>query len=303
MKIVISILHFNNDADTIDCLNSILKLDLRSINIETHILDNGSAKKFVIDATLYKKINLVISRSNINTGFTGGHNLVYEKVKDQQFDYFLILNNDSLLEKNSIYELAQSMSEGHVGAVVPKIYFTKGREFHKDRYKKSDTGNVLWYAGGKIDWNNVMSRHTGVNEVDTGQFDISHEVDFATGACLLLKKELIRKIGFFNDKYFLYYEDADLSVRIIRSGYTILYQPKAILWHNNAGSSASGSALHDYYLTRNRILFGMKYAPFKMKVHLVIENTRLIFFGREWQKKGIRDYFIRNFGKGSYIKD
>lgn len=300
MKVVISILHFNNDKDTIDCLNSILEQDLPSIEIKTYVLDNGSEKTFEVDVDKYKKIGLVVSRSRINTGFTGGHNLIYEKVQDYEFDYFLILNNDSMLEKDAISELVKSIHKEKIGAVVPKIYFTKGREFHKDRYRQSETGRVLWYAGGAIDWNNVMSRHIGVDEVDAGQFDREGEIDFATGACLLMKKEMLKKIGLFDEKYFLYYEDADLSVRMIKSGYKILYQPRAILWHNNAGSSASGSALHDYYLTRNRMIFGMKYAPLRVKVHLIKESLGFLIDGRKWQKIGVKDYFLKKFGKGSY---
>ena len=130
------------------------------------------------------------------------------------------------------------------------------------------------------------SKHRGVDEVDHGQFGEEEEIGFATGACLLMRKKLIKKIGSFDEKYFLYYEDADLAQRIQKSGYKIFYNPKAILWHNNAGSSSSGSALHDYYLTRNRLLFGMTYAPLKTRLFLIKESAHLLRKGRVWQKKG-----------------
>jgi GT2 family glycosyltransferase len=186
------------------------------------------------------------------------------------------------------------------GGVVPKIYFTKGHEYHKDRYKKDDLGKVIWYAGGTIDWDNVTSKHLGLDEVDKGQFDEEGKITFATGACFLVKKEVIEKIGLFNENYFLYYEDADLSMRIRKEGYDILYTPKAIVWHSNAASSGSGSNLHDYYLTRNKLVFGMKYAPLKMKAFLLKEAFKILSSGREWQKKGVRDYFVKKLGKGSY---
>lgn len=299
-KVIISILHFNNDSDTKDCLNSLLKLELNDLELETFVLDNGSKKEFKIDVSGFKKINLQVLRSNKNTGFTGGHNLIYEKVSDRNFDYFLILNNDCIVSPQLLEEMIKSFDDDKIGGVVPKIYFTKGHEYHKEKYKAQDTGRVFWYAGGFMDWDHVMSRHRGVDEVDTGQYDQAGVIDFATGACFLIRHDVIKKVGLFDEKYFLYYEDADLSKRIIRGGYDIYYQPKAVVWHNNAGSSGSGSALHDYYLTRNRMLFGMRYAPLKIKLLLIKESMRLMVSGREWQKTGIKDYYLKNFGKGSF---
>lgn len=302
MKVVVSILHYNTPNETIDCVDSMLKLVAEDISFETVILDNGSTTPFLIDTKKYKSINLKLIRSETNLGFTGGHNLVYDTNKNSDFDYFLILNNDIILHPRSIKSLLDTFKETNVGAVVPKIYFTKGREYHKTRYSSKELGNVIWYAGGNIDWKNVTSRHIGVDEVDAGQFDKKTEIKFATGACLLIKKEVIDKIGLFDKRYFLYYEDADLSVRILRAKYKLIYQPESIVWHNNASSSGSGSDLHDYYLSRNKMIFGMKYASPIVRIHLVKESLRLLRYGRKWQKRGVLDYFKKNFGKGTYAK-
>jgi GT2 family glycosyltransferase len=111
----------------------------------------------------------------------------------------------------------------------------------------------------------------------------------------------LEKAGLFDEKLFLYFEDADLSQRVLRAGYTIIYAPKAVIWHANAASGGgSGSILHDYYITRNRMIFGMKYAPLRSKIALVRESLRLLVSGRQWQKIGIRDFYIGKFGKGSF---
>lgn len=299
-KIIISILHYNKTEDTLDCLDSLLDLDFSNINVETIVLDNGSEKELKIDVSKFHKIGLNVVRSAENTGFAKGHNLIYEKVRDKEFAYLLILNNDCTLEKDSINRLINVFEDNAVGVAVPKIYFTKGYEFHGARYKDNEKGKVFWYAGGKMDWEHVMSRHIGIDEVDEGQFDKMRQIDFATGACSLIKKEVIEKVGLFDEKYFLYYEDSDLSQRIIKAGFKILYQPKSIVWHNNAGASGSGSELHDYYLTRNRMLFGMKYAPFKIKALLIKESLRIFMTGRKWQRIGIKDYYLHKFNKGSF---
>lgn len=302
-KVIISILHYNSNKDTVACLDSLLSLQLKNTEVETYVLDNASLEELRVDTEKYKKIGLVVLKNNINLGFTGGHNLIYETVKNKDFDFFLLLNNDSQIEEKALQVMVDALDHPNKGAAVPKIYFTKGREFHKDRYKEGEHGKVFWYAGGSLDWRNVMSLHRGVDEVDRGQYDEETNIDFATGACLLIRREVLKKIGLFDERYFLYFEDADLSVRIRNAGFSLLYVPNAVVWHNNAGSSGSGSALHDYYLTRNRILFGMKFAPFKTKAALVRESMRLLVSGRKWQKIGISDYYLRRLGKGSFVPE
>jgi len=301
-KVIISILHYNSNSDTIACLNSLLKGNYDNIDVEVYVLDNASKEELQITEKDYSRIGLTVLKSSENKGFTGGHNLIFESIKNKKYDYLLLLNNDSFVDQNFLQELIEGAKDVSVGAVVPKIYFTKGREFHREKYSKDETGKVIWYAGGAMDWAHVMSRHIGVDEVDHGQFDHDSEIDFATGACLLLKKEVLDKIGLFDSRYFLYYEDADLSFRIRKSGYSIKYVYQSIVWHNNAGSSGAGSDLHDYFLTRNRLLFGLKFAPMRVRIALLRESVRLIRSGRTWQKRGIRDYFLRNFGRGSYGK-
>lgn len=297
--VAVSILNYNNSHDTIDCLDSLLQLELGEYQLKVFVLDNGSKEKFETDTKRYKKINLKVLRLNDNSGFTGGHNYLYKKAKEEGFDYFMILNNDCTLDPKCLVYLIGKL-KGNTGAVVPKIYFTKGREYHKDRYKEEELGKVIWYAGGEIDWNNVASHHIGLDEVDHGQYDTESEIEFATGACVLFTKDLVEKTGLFDNKYFLYYEDADLSIRIKKAGYKILYAPNAVVWHNNAGSSGSGSNLHDYYLTRNKLLFGMQHAGFKMKLFLLKEAINLLKSGRPWQKRGVLDFFAGRLGKGSF---
>ena len=107
---------------------------------------------------------------------------------------------------------------------------------------------------------------------------------------------MIKDIGLLDENYFLYYEDNDYSMRAKKSGYRLVYQPKSIIWHKNAGSTGgSGSKLQDYYITRNRLLFGNRYASIRSKIALNREAMRLLISGRDMQKKGVKDYFAKNF--------
>ena len=106
-----------------------------------------------------------------------------------------------------------------------------------------------------------------------------------------------------SDNYFLYYEEADFCERAKKRGYRIFYAPKAIVWHKNARSVGGvGSELQDYYTTRNRLLFGVKYAPYRAKIALIRESFGLLKSGRKWQKRGVMDFYLGRFGKGSYAK-
>lgn len=301
-KVAIIIVNYNGEKDTIECLDSVEDLVSAEYSLSTIVVDNGSKDKFEVVEKKYDKINLTVLRSEDNLGFSGGNNLGINFALENQAEYILFLNNDTFVDKNLIKELlAVVESDKSIGIAAPKIYFAPGYEYHKSRYEKKESGRVIWYAGGIMDWKNVFGKHKGVDEVDNGQFDKVSETDFASGCCFLIKKEVIEKIGMFDEKYFLYYEENDLCQKIISAGFKIVYAPKAVLWHKNAQSSGgSGSALQDYYITRNRLLFGFRYAPLRSKVALMRESLRIFLKGRNWQKQGVVDFYFRKFGKGTY---
>lgn len=306
-KVAVIIINYNGEKDTLECLNSLKKIIKNAYELVVFVVDNGSNSKFKVQSSLFareasKVFELKIIRSEVNLGFSGGNNLGIHHAIQNKADYILFLNNDTLVHKNFIIELLKVIKQDpRIGIAVPKIYFERGYEFHKDLYKSNDLGKVLWYAGGVMDLRNVIGHHRGVDEVDNGQYDKEQEIDYATGCCILIKKEILEKIGLFDEKYYLYYEDSDLSQRVRQIGYKIVYVPKAIIWHKNAGSAGgSGSNLQDYFITRNRLLFGMRYAPLKSKIALIREGLGLLIRGRFWQRKGVLDFYFRRFGKGSY---
>lgn len=301
LELFVSIINFNNSRDTVECLRSISEVKIEGFNLTVVIVDNASKEIFKLGKNSYKNFKVKIIRSESNLGFSGGHNLGIKYSLENNADYIVILNNDVIIAKDIFINLLDTFKEKNNCSVVsPKIYFAKGYEFHKDRYSDKDLGKVIWYAGGETDWENVMGKHIGVDEVDRGQYDILSQTDFASGCCMMVKREVFEKIGFLDEKYFLYYEDNDFSQRA-KKYFKIYYQPKAILWHKNAGSTGGvGSNLQDYYISRNRLLFGFRYALLRSEVALIRESIRILVNGRKWQKRGVIDYYLGKFGKGSY---
>lgn len=300
-KIFVVILNFNGKDNTLVCLRSLAKVKLnKNTDLATVVVDNGSEDDSV-QAIRKEFPKVIIIENQKNLGFTGGCNEGARVALKSGGDYVLFLNNDTLVHKDLIKNLLSAAENDSVGGVVPKIYFEKGYEFNKNKYKVVELGKVIWYAGGIMDWENLIGKNVGVDEVDRGQFDVSAETEIATGCCFMVRSDVLSKVGLYDDKYFLYYEDADLSQRIKNAGFKIIYEPKAILWHKNAESSGgSGSDLQDYYISRNRMLFGTVYAPLKTKIALFRESLKLLKNGRPRQKKGVCDFYLRRFGKGSF---
>lgn len=303
-KIFIVILNWNQPELTINCVKSIEKLKInKGFEVKVLIVDNGSTDNSIEKLKKLEsgKIKSEILETHENLGFAAGNNFGIKYCFEKSADYIMVINNDTLVDKNLVYELIKEMEEDpKIGITSPKIYFAKGYEFHLERYKKDELGKVIWYAGGIIDWKNVYGKNRGVDEVDKGQFDKRISIDFATGACFMARSEALKRVGLFNEKYFMYMEDADLSERMKENNWKIIYQPKAKLWHKVAQSSGIGSSLNDYYISRNRLMFGFKYAKIRTKIALIRESIRLFIFGRHWQAVGIRDFYLRKFGKGSW---
>lgn len=284
-KVSIIIVNYNSAQMTHDCLGSLEKITADNIEISVVVVDNGSSSPFSFKT---KQDNWHLLRSEENTGFTGGNNQgIGYAFEHFDPEYILLLNNDTVVDPSFLQTLVQfAHHHESVGAVCPKIYFEKGYEFHKHSYTSDELGKVIWFAGGSIDWHNVYGFHRGVDEVDRGQFDLPvinrntsqmpyygyHQMDFASGCCVLIPSNVLKEIGLFDQSYFLYWEDTDLSMRMRKAGYILYFCPDSVIWHKNAGSSGgSGSTLQQKYQKKNRVKFALKYAPFRSKLAVIKE--------------------------------
>lgn len=205
-----------------------------------------------------------------NKGYSYGVNTGLKKALEDGLNNFCVINNDIYFKQNFIKNTLNSILDHPSSIIGGRIYYAPSFEYHKNRYKKSDLGKVLWYAGGLIDWDQATTPHIGVDEVDRGQFNTFREIEFVSGAFMLFDKSVADKVGFWDEDYFLYYEDADFCVRAKRAGVKLYFDPSLVIWHKNAQSTGgSGSVLHQKYQNKNRLKFGLKYAPLRTKLHLI----------------------------------
>jgi len=300
MHISLILINYNTKSDTDECLKSLSVLKTKGFSYNVVVVDNGSMESYSLPRTLTSNKKFEVVRSEANLGFTGGNNLgIYYAIEKYNSDYTLLLNNDTVVEPHFLQKLIDC-SEDHseYGLICPKIYFYKGNEYHKKSYSRSQLGSVLWYAGGSIDWPNLAAFHRGVDEVDRGQFDTFSDSDFATGCCVLIKREVLEKVGTFDKRYFLYFEDVDLSVRAHDARYGIGFCPEAVVWHKNAGSSGgAGSSVHNYYIARNRLLFAFKHGGNKSKLVGLRVLLQYLLSGTNYQKTAVLHFLFRRFGK------
>ncbi len=296
-KVGVIIVTFNNEKDIRDCLkglekNDVLVVDNNSSDKTIEILKQAMpAGRQVQD----DKIKIIESKENL--GLAKANNLAIKELLKNGAEYVLILNPDTLISSNLIDDLVDVMEKNpQVGICGPKIYFAKGFEFHKDRYQKEELGKVFWYAGGVIDWKNVLVSHFGVDEVDAGQYETISDTDFVSGCAMFVRKTVFEKIGFLDEKFAMYMEDLDFSLRAKRAGFRVVYAPVKAVWHKNAQSSEVGSFTQDYYITRNRLQFAVKYAKARAKLAVIRESWKLLLNGRPGQKQGIKDFYAGRFG-------
>lgn len=306
IKLATVIVNWNQSQLTISSLNSIFNSKFSAeIDHSIYVVDNGSnpVELNLLQTHVQQHSNFHLISLPVNTGFCHGYNQGIKKAIQSKADFITIANNDIRVHPNT-YNLLLDFLEKNpsYSAVSPLIYFEKGYEYHKNRYEKKQLGRVIWAAGGKIDWKNVYGSNNRIDQVDSGNLPkIINKIDLLSGCFVLFRSHIISQLEGFSEDYYLYYEDADLFTRLHRLNKKFACLTTAKIWHLNSGSSGAGSKLHDYFLTRNRLIFGFRYTTLKTKL-LLLKQTFFQYLKprNNFEKQAIYDYFIHKLGKGSW---
>ncbi len=279
VKHAVVLVNFKTAMDTIECINSIKKTKDTPHII---VVDNGSNSQVIGDLkSTFPDLDLLESPDNL--GFSAANNLGIKKALKMGAKVVYILNNDTTVDPNLFFR-SYRFVEGKNRIAGAKIYYSKGHEYH---VAQQGRGNILWYAGGYVDWESVIARHIGVDEEDKGQYDKVKAVDFITGCFMAIPRPVFKKIGFFNESLFLYLEDVDLCLQAKKMGVDVMYNPHLVVHHKNSSATVAGSPLVDYYITRNRFYVGNKYGSIKLKFSLIKEALL-----RNWTSSIRRAAFI-----------
>lgn len=245
-------------------------------NFKLYIVDQSKDIK-TIEHEGSLKYKVIYSQ---NKGYAHGVNIGLKEAEEDDFRHFCVINNDTFFENDFVDAVLKSLNRNKNAVVGGKIYYAPGYEYHFDRYKNNERGKVLWYAGGYVDWKHALSFHRGVDEVDQGQYDKEKETDFITGTLVCFDRVILDRVGYWDESYFLYFEDADWCERAKQKGIKLIYDPSIVIWHKVSQSTGgSGSALHLKYQSRNQVRFALRYAPLKTKLH-VLKNYLLRSFAK-----------------------
>ncbi len=281
--VVIIILNWNGWEDTLECLESVYEISYPNymvIVVDNHSTDDSLEKirkycsgQITTESTFtnngkpnnllelielseedlndteyifnegYSGLNnkLILIKNKVNYGFAGGNNVALKYAMEKSAaEYILLLNNDTVVHEDFLTELVLvAESNKEIGIVGPKTYFYDNKK------------TIQWAAGGFLDIEHIKVENLGSFEIDKSQHDHNVELDFIIGSCVLCKREVVKKIGLLDESYFMYFEDVDWSLRVLKEGYKCFYVYKSKIWHKMGRSS--NNCFKTYYYQRNKI--------------------------------------------------
>lgn len=240
-----------------DCLRSLSK---QTVGSEVIVVDNGSTDG---SATYINKHfpEVTLLQLDKNYGFAGGVNRGIELAMDQGCDFVALLNNDAKADKDWLKELLAGFeSQPKVGIVTGKLLKMDGKTID---------------STGEFCRNNGMPHPRGRDEKDNGQFDTPEFVFGASGGASMYRIAMLKQIGLFDEDFFAYFEDVDISFRAQLAGWKVWYQPTARAFHHIGKTSGQLSGFTRYHGTKNFILLYNKNMP-----KGVFWRNKLRFFAR-----------------------
>lgn len=248
----IIVLNWNGWCDTLACLDSLTRLDYP--NYEVIVVDNGSTDGSV-EHIRNARPDVKLLEAGANLGFSGGCNLGIRDALSRGFEYVWLLNNDTEADPHALSALVDTAeSDPTIGAVGSVIY-------HMDQ---PDT--VQEWGGGYVNlWNGRMTIMTA-----------PATLNYLSGCSLLIPTRVLRRAGPFNERFFVYWEDIDLSQRLLELGYQLAVASESQIRHRGSASTGRGSTLQAFYFHRSATLFYRLHTPFPIFPTLALLVRRTI---------------------------
>jgi len=271
-SIAIITLNWNRAADTIAFLDSAFQQTLKDIHLI--VVDNGSTDQSVEQISArFPQAEILVNPENL--GFAKGMNTGISHALEQGMEYIFIANNDTILAHDMLERLVKLAQTGQASVIAPIIFYA------------SDPKRI-WSAGaGRNHLTLEVSNDQRGESIASLKTD-PYEVEFITACGMLVHHSCFETVGLFDERFFMYYEDSDFSLRVRRAGYHILVDPQAHMWHKVATSSGgSDSPSERYWMARSSLIYFRKHArlyqwliigPFRLGSALKT-TSRLLFGG------------------------
>lgn len=301
MKLFVIILNWNGKEDTLACLKSFEKVETPH---QTLVVDNGSTDDSVASIRKYfPSVHLIETGENL--GYAEGNNVGIRYALDKGADYLFILNNDTLVDPQILNAFLENRDHPIQGGKT---------------HLMSDP-TLLDHLGGN--WNPEIGEFELIGKGERA--DLWTEpltLDYVCGVALFVKREVFKKIGLFEKRYFLFWEESDWCLRAKKGGFFATFCPKAKLFHKVSASFTGGKPHTTYFWWRNRLLWIERNCSPQEKRSLylrillptIFHTLKLYVLRSLFSKKtpervekirsyravltGVKDYLFRRFGKG-----
>lgn len=259
------ILNWNGLQDTIACLKSVE----RQVKKPDYIIlvDNGSVDNSVtVLRSTFPTVEVISEPANL--GFAGGVNVGIRRAKDLGCGFVGLLNNDAVASPEWLSELSKLIeSDDYIGIVTSRLLDESGTRF-------DSTGQAYTHWG--------LPYSMGRGEVDKGQVDEAVEVFGASGGASLYRMAMLDEIGLFDESFFAYYEDVDVSFRAQLAGWKVWYCPESVAYHQIGATSKRIKGFLVYQTMKNLPLLAYKNVPeqYFWGVMWRLKFARILFFCR-----------------------
>jgi len=236
----IVILNWNGIEDTIRCLSSLGESDLEDISV--YIVDNGSKNAEAASLALKFPWTIVLPQEE-NQGYCGGNNIGIRRALTDGVDYVVLLNNDTIIPPNAITTLVSEFKKiPGAGAISPVVIL--GEDLAGSAFIRSE-------------WRPEIAEFS-LNPDNQSYLDVKDlppwRSEWAYGCCLLTSASVLDEVGFLDERYFAYFDEADWCWRLADAGYYSYVSPAAFIFHLS-GNRPNYSRVATYLRTRNRLLW------------------------------------------------
>lgn len=219
-RVTIIVLNWNGKELTLDCLTSLNNISYQ--NAKILVVDNGSADGSV-EAIHSRFPDVEVLSLENNLGYASGNNVGFQHIRDNNSDFIIFLNNDTIVDPEFVQPLVSQFINSEVGQTVPKIYY-------------ADDPDRIWFGGSRINlWTGTIS-HEGIRDKDGPDFNSVKSADYATGCCFCIRVHEFGQLNGFDESFPMYAEDVDLSLRIRERGKKVLFIPESKVWHKVSAS-------------------------------------------------------------------
>lgn len=311
MKLKVSVIILNYFGENIigETLDSLIKIDFPKQNFEIIVTDNNSTdnSRQIINDYVKKYPNLIKTiYLSKNLGFAGGNNCAIRIAKGE---YIILLNNDCIVDKNWLKELVKlADTDQKIFSISSKLL-----RYPNALNEIQNAGSMVFQDGYGRDIGAIITLdHQQLYEKDQKQFSGNRQVYSSCGAAVLYRKSILDKIGLLDEKFFMYYEDTELSERANLAGYKNFYCDNAFVYHHHSASSKEWSPFFIYHVEKGRLMHLLFHFPLKIYFKEYYKFTfKSLFrfayglrhpkeFKRGWSYLKVSFSFINNFP--SYFK-